>query len=118
MMKAGENQNTIPARHKQQGVGESSEDRLSHLPVDFRERFREASDASGGRINRPHELGPEAGHSLLVPSMGVEKIETRLRSELEAHRASAALQEFLTELRPGDHCVRVGGDRCQPAIQF
>ena len=100
MVEAGENQNTISAWHKQEGIGESSKYRLPHLPMDFWERFREASDASGGRINRPNELRPEARHSLLIPSVGVEQVETRLRGELEAYRASAPLQEFLTKLRP------------------
>lgn len=86
MMKAREHSDfVIRADYVEKRVGEATEDSHSHRTVDLRERRREAKDSGDHRVDRPHELGAQAGSLRLVPVPGFANVETRGRSEAEPH---------------------------------
>ena len=86
MMKAPQHHEFVAVNKKEEGVGESTKDSLSHLTVDGGECFGEPQDPGGCSVNGSGEFGTQAFCPFLVPGTGLEDIQASLRAELQAHR--------------------------------
>lgn len=102
MVEAREHCDFLPLRDVEQRIGETTQDRLPHVPVNVRMGCRESNDASSRGIYGTRKLGTQPGGSALVPTPRLKDVEASLGAEAEAHGEGSALEKFLAEDLPGD----------------
>jgi hypothetical protein len=106
-MEAGEHSDLLSTHDVKQRVRETTQNRLSHVPMNVRMGCRKSKDASRCRFDGTRKLGTQANGLVLVPPPRLENVQTGLGTEAEAHGEESALEEFLAEDLPRDGRRRI-----------